>query len=81
MKKSELTDLKSKNLKDLVKKGEDLKKEIVELMLEKSQAKLKNVHKILSKRKEIAQVLTLINRKKYEINITKAGKPKESKEK
>lgn len=81
MNSSELKDLKSKNMKDLVQKAKDLKKEIVGLMMEKSQAKLKNVHKIRSLRRKIARTLTLINLKKYETQITKVEKLKESKEK
>lgn len=81
MKNSELKDLKSKTVKDLIQKTKDLKKEIVELMMEKSQAKLKNVHKILAKRREIAITLTLINLKKFESKIVKTEKSKESKEK
>lgn len=74
MKRTEIKDLKSKNLKDLVKKIQELKKELAEILIEKSLGKLKNVHKVHSKKKEIAQTLTFVTQKKFESLAVKTEK-------
>lgn len=74
MKKSDIKDLKSKPIYDLVKKVQDQRKELADILLEKSVGKPKNVHETQLKRKEIAQILTILNQKKFEANININGK-------
>ncbi|OGE30878.1 50S ribosomal protein L29 [Candidatus Daviesbacteria bacterium RIFCSPHIGHO2_01_FULL_44_29] len=60
MKKDELNNLKGTEVKSLLIKAKDLKKEIDDLHLEKNMNKLKNLKSISKKRKELAQVLTIL---------------------
>ena len=66
MKKSEFKNIKAKSINDLKDKTHMLRIELVEIMVEKSLGKLKDVHKSRAKRKEIAQILTFLSQKKFE---------------
>lgn len=63
MKKNELTQIKGLTLKDLTGKIIDLKKEIADLLMDKNMKKLKDLKAIAKKRKDLAQVLTILNAK------------------
>lgn len=79
MKRTELKVINTKNLKDLNNKTDQLRKELVEIMIEKSLGKLKNVHKSRSKRKEIAQILTFTTQKNYELVKSKVDNVNQTK--
>lgn len=81
MKRTELKDLKSKNLKDLIPKIHELRKELAETLIEKSLGKLKNTNKIRTKRQEIAQALTFFAQKKFESQLLEANKLQDKLEK
>lgn len=49
-----------KTLQELKKEAKDLKTIVLDMKLEKSQNKLKNLRSIFMKRKEIARILTQI---------------------
>ena len=63
MKIKQLNELKQQEASALHKKAEDLEKEIVKIRIELNMGKIKNVHSIKNKRKEIAQIKTIINMK------------------
>lgn len=81
MKRTETKDLKSKSMTDLITKVHQLKKEQAEMLIEASLGKLKNVHKVRAKKKEIAQALTFLALKNFEQQSQKARKLEEIKEK
>lgn len=56
-------EISGKNLKELSKMLEDTRSELLDLNLDKQQNKLKNTRAIFWKRKEIAVILTTINKK------------------
>lgn len=63
MKKKDLTELKTKGIGDLKKKIAELEKEKVSTLLEQKQGKLKNVHEVMKKRREIARIKTILSLK------------------
>lgn len=81
MKKTEIKDLKLKNLNDLKNKTNQLRIDLTEIMIEKSLGKLKDAHKARAKRKEIAQVLTFVAQKKLESQLLNSEKSQEEREK
>lgn len=64
MKKNLLLEVKSENLDKLQERLAKEKKELTGLYLEVKTKKLKDVRKIFHKRKDISQILTLINQKR-----------------
>jgi len=71
MKTKEKKDLLTKDLKELRSMLKDARNALFSLRMEKAQVKLKNPRSIFHKRKEIAKILTVLNRKEYE-NAKKA---------
>ena len=63
MKKNDLVQIKGLDLKDLRQKAKFLKDEIAGLILDKNMKKLKNVKIISKKRKDTAQILTVLRQK------------------
>lgn len=55
--------MKNLGIKDLVEKIRGLKKDIANLVMEKNMKKLKDLKMISKKRKETAQILTLLKNK------------------
>jgi len=60
----EIVDLKNKNLKDLQELLSEKREALRELKFKVSEKQLKDVRTIREIRKEIAQILTLINQKR-----------------
>ncbi len=78
MKKNDLTEIKSKQTKDILAKVRDLEKEKVNFQIELAMGKAKNVHGVAVIKKTIAQMLT-IARQKLILEADKvAKKPKEA---
>ncbi|EKD85508.1 MAG: hypothetical protein ACD_38C00010G0005 [uncultured bacterium] len=63
MKKNDFVQIKGMDLKELAGKDKDLKKEIADLTLDKNMKKLKDLKIIAKKKKDRAQVLTVIKQK------------------
>ncbi|MBI2020309.1 50S ribosomal protein L29 [Candidatus Daviesbacteria bacterium] len=63
MKKRELTQIKSLPVKELILKAKAIKGEIANLVIDKNIKKLKDTRSIFKKRKDLAQVLTIIRQK------------------
>lgn len=60
-------DFKEKNIKELKVAAKDARKALVDLSVQKEQRKLKNLHEVANKKKELAQILTFIRKKELEI--------------
>ncbi len=76
MKKQQLNDIKNKSIKDLKGQVKNIKKEITTLTIDLKLGKLKNVHVISAKKRDIAQIFTLLNQKSVQ---EIAGKDKKEK--
>lgn len=63
MKKNELNQVKGLSLNELREKAKSLRDEIANLILDKSIKKLKDLKMISKKRKDLAQVLTILRQK------------------
>ncbi len=63
MKKTELKQLREKNLKELKEELKKIEKELFQLKMAKMTGKLKNLREIFFKRKMIAIIKTLIKEK------------------
>ncbi len=74
MKKKELNELKAKSIAELTRKLTELQKEKVNTQLELKMGKLKNVHLIKQKRKEIAKIKTILSLKTLAVQVAQAPK-------
>lgn len=63
MKRNELTQIKGLSIKELVIKAKQIEKEIADLILNKNMNKLKDLKAVSKKRKDLAQVLTIVRQK------------------
>lgn len=63
MKKRELTQIKGLAVKELILKAKAIKGEIANLVIDKNMKKLKDTRSIFKKRKDLAQILTIIRQK------------------
>lgn len=68
MKKNELIQIKGLDVKELRAKAISIRKEIADLVVDKNMKKLKDLKMISKKRKDLAQVLTILEVKK-ELNL------------
>lgn len=75
MKKNEFVVIKGLDIKELRLKAKAFKKEIADLTMDKNMKKLKDLKSIDKKRKELAQVLTVLNQKELLAKLEK-GKEK-----
>ena len=63
MKKNDLIQIKALDLKELGVKAKSLKADIASLVVDKNMKKLKDIKSISKKRKDLAQVLTVLRQK------------------
>lgn len=70
MKKSELTVIKGLNFKELKEKVKTLRRDIEELVMDKNMKKLKDLKIISKKKKDLAQVLTILRQKQMLEELT-----------
>ncbi len=75
MKRQEFAAIKGLDIKELRLKLKTFKKEIADLTMDKNMKKLKDLKSIDKKRKELAQVLTVLNQKELLAKLEK-GKVK-----
>lgn len=69
MKRNELTQIKGLSLKELSDKVKTIRKEIEEKVLDKNRNKLKDFKIVSKKRKDLAQVLTVVRQKQLLIEL------------
>jgi len=77
MKKSEFAGIKALDIKGLKEKAKILKKEIADLVMEKNMRKLKDLKSVSRKKKEVAQILTLIKQKELLAELEEKTERKE----
>lgn len=65
MKRGEIKQLRGKSLEELRKMLMETKEELGKLRMEKSSQKLKKIHALKIKRKDIARMLTIIREKEF----------------
>lgn len=63
MKRTELTQIKGLTIKELIDKAKSIKKGIGDLVIDLKMKKLKDTRAIFKKRKDLAQVLTVLRQK------------------
>lgn len=63
MKRNDLTQIKGLDLKELLVKAKSVREEIANLLLDKNMKKLKDIKMISKKRKDLAQILTIMRQK------------------
>lgn len=69
MKKNEFIQMKGSDLKELKVKIKALKEEIANLTLDKNMKKLKDLKMVSKKKKEMAQILTVIRQKELLVEL------------
>ncbi|MBU1031354.1 50S ribosomal protein L29 [Patescibacteria group bacterium] len=79
MKKKEFIQIKGLDLKELKDKVKALKAELVNLVMDKNMKKLKDLKMISKKKKEIAQILTLMKQKEILQELESKVEEKEGK--
>jgi ribosomal protein L29 len=79
MKKKEVTDLKTKDVKELDKKVVSLRLEIAKSKAETKSSTEKNLRKVKNLRKDLSQVLTIIREKDIIMSEEKTEDKKEDK--
>ncbi len=77
MKKNEFVQIKQLDLKELRLKVKAIKTEIANLVLDKNRNKLKDLKTIFKKRKDLAQILTIMRQKTLlgELEALKGSQP------
>lgn len=63
MRRNDFLEIKNLSLGALVKKAQSLRSEIADLVMDKNMNKLKDVKSIAKKKKDLAQVLTVLRQK------------------
>lgn len=73
MKRTQLKEIKDLALKELILKINTAKLEIADLSLDKNTNKLKDIKSVSKKRKDIAQMLTIVRQKQLINQLESAG--------
>ena len=63
MKRTEFTQIKGLSVLELASKAKSIRKEIADLIIDNNMKKLKDTKLVFKKRKDLAQVLTVIRQK------------------
>lgn len=63
MKRNDLTQIKGLDLKELIVKAKFVRKGIADMVLDKNMKNLKDIKIIIKKRKDLAQILTVMRQK------------------
>lgn len=63
MKRNDLAEIKKINVSEIINKVKKLKNELSDLQIDKNMNKLKNVKDIKNKRRDLAQMLTVLQQK------------------
>lgn len=63
MKKKDLEQLKNQDIKALKNKIAELKREAANIKIDLSMGKVKNVHTLLQKKKDVAKIITILKLK------------------
>lgn len=63
MKRKERTQIKGLTIKELLDKAQSIKKEVANLVIDLNMKKLKDTRAVFKKRKDLAQILTILRQK------------------
>ncbi|MBI2017499.1 50S ribosomal protein L29 [Candidatus Daviesbacteria bacterium] len=76
MKKKDLVQIKGLDIRELNTKAKALQKEIADLVMDKNMDKLKDLKTISKKRKDLAQILTVLRQKELlnQLEVKKEAK-------
>lgn len=77
MKKNDLQEIKGLNIKAITEKIKVVKQEISTLILDKNMSKLKDLKSISKKRKDVAQMMTVVRQKQLLEELTDKKEEKE----
>lgn len=73
MKKNDLVEIKKIDIKTLKERAKKIKEELSGLVIDKNMNKLTNLKAIKNKRKDMAQILTVLNQKQLVEALEKNG--------
>ena len=77
MKKNDFIQIKGLDVKELSGKAKDIKKEMANLLMDKNMKKIKDIKQVSKKRKDLAQILTVLRQKELlgelESKVAKKG--------
>ena len=76
MKKNDFVQIKGLDIKELIAKAKTIKKEIADLTVDKNMKKLKDLKMISKKKKDVAQILTVLKQKELLSKLEKKGETK-----
>lgn len=79
MKKTDFIEIKTLSIEELLKKVGTIKMELVELILDQNMKKQKDVKLVFKKRKDLAQVLTVLRQKQLLAELESKVETKEKK--
>lgn len=79
MKKKDFIQIKGLDIKELENKKKALKTEIADLVMDKNMKKLKDLKVVSKKKKEIAQILTVIRQKELLATLESKTRKEEDK--
>lgn len=74
MKKQQLNEIKKMDIKTVTEEARKIKKELANLQIEKNIAKLTNLKAFMLKRKDLAQILTVLKQKQLLKELEEGGK-------
>lgn len=69
MKKNDLVVIKGLDIKELGVKAKNIRQELADLVLDKNMKKLKDLKAISKKKKDLAQVLTIVRQKQLLLEL------------
>ncbi len=78
MKKNTLNEIKNMDIKAIVQKLKEAKKELVDLLLDKNMGKLKDLKAVYKKRKDVARMLTVLQQKQSLEELESSSRNQES---
>lgn len=78
MKRAYLIQIKGLSTKELMEKVKTIKREIADMVIDKNMNKLKDTKVVFKKRKDLAQILTILRQKQL-LEILESEESKESK--
>lgn len=73
MKRKELTEIRLLTTEEIIKKVKTFEQELEQLVLDKNRRLLKNIKLISKRKKEIAQILTILRQKELLKKLEKEG--------
>lgn len=76
MKRNDFQEIKGLSIKAITEKIKAAKKEIADLVIDKNMSKLKDLKSISKKRKDVAQMMTVLRQKELLEQLGESEKPK-----